>query len=154
MLFFMETKRKSYSIFTERLGYRGAGIALFREELKGAFSVLLGKRKYNPGKGQWSFPGGKADRGESPLGAAKREFCEETGVNLELLKPAFIGHIRTRIPLFDWDTFIFSTTSHMGSTQIREFTDLEWMDESAFNCRDLHFGVREACKVYRKYRRI
>jgi len=154
MLFFMETKRKSYSIFTERLGYRGAGIALFREEPEGTFSLLLGERKYNPGKGQWSFPGGKADRGESPLEAAKREFREETGVNLDLFKPAYISHIRTLIPFFDWDTFIFSTTFHMGFTQKHEFIDLEWADESALNCRNLHFGVREACKVYRKYRHI
>ena len=148
----METKRKSYSIFTRRKGYRGAGIALFREEPQGTFSVLLGKRKYNPGKGQWSFPGGKAKRKEIPFEAAKREFREETGVNLEELKPIYISHIRTLIPFFDWDTFIISTTSHMVFTQVGEFDVLEWVDESVLNRLDLHFGVRQACKAYRKYR--
>ena len=154
MSFFIETKRKSYSICTRRFGYRGAGIALFREEPGGTFSVLLGKRKYNPGKGQWSFPGGKAERKEMPLEAAKREFYEEIGVNLEDLKPVFISHIKTLIPFFDWDTFIFSSTSNIVFTEVHEFEELIWVDETALKCLYLHFGVRQACKAYRKYRRM
>ena len=37
--------------------YKGAGIALFRKN-KNGYEILLGKRKYNPGKDKWSIPGG------------------------------------------------------------------------------------------------
>lgn len=34
----------------------------------------------DPAAGRWEFPGGSIDDGESPLEAARREFCEETGL--------------------------------------------------------------------------
>ncbi|KKP69343.1 hypothetical protein A2X44_04290 [candidate division CPR3 bacterium GWF2_35_18] len=42
--------------------------------------VLLGKRKNIFGAGQWAFPGGHLEVGESTLDCAKRELFEETGV--------------------------------------------------------------------------
>lgn len=33
--------------------------------------------------GRWNFPGGKIERGESPVQAAAREFAEETGLHLD-----------------------------------------------------------------------
>jgi 8-oxo-dGTP pyrophosphatase MutT (NUDIX family) len=149
MLLFRETFEK----LNERIGYRGAGIALFREEPKEAFSVLVGKRAYNPGKGKWSFPGGGAERGEEPLKTAAREFWEETAVKLGWLKPTYIDHIRISMPLFEWDTFIFSTASHARFRIGHEFLKLGWAKESTFKRLNLHFGTIEAFKIYQKYRK-
>lgn len=47
------------------------------------YDVLMAKRKGAHGSGQWSFPGGKVDPGESSVQTAKRELFEETGLIVE-----------------------------------------------------------------------
>ena len=42
--------------------------------------VLLVAKKHEPLAGQWGFPGGKINSGETILTAAKRECFEETGI--------------------------------------------------------------------------
>ena len=49
--------------------------------------ILLVKRAFDPGKGEWSLPGGFIELGETPEEAAKRELKEETGIkNIRILK--------------------------------------------------------------------
>ena len=50
--------------------------------------ILLEKRKYEPGRGQWSIPGGLVELGESVEQTAIREVKEETGLEVE--KPEHI----------------------------------------------------------------
>ncbi|MGQ9530669.1 MAG: NUDIX hydrolase [Candidatus Bathycorpusculaceae bacterium] len=50
--------------------------------------ILLEKRKYDPGKGRWSIPGGLVELGESLEQTAIREVWEETGLEVE--KPELI----------------------------------------------------------------
>lgn len=45
--------------------------------------VLLGRRRWNPGKGKWYLPSGFVDYGESVVLAAQREVYEETGLTVE-----------------------------------------------------------------------
>lgn len=42
--------------------------------------VLLIHRQHEPDAGFWNAPGGKIDRGEDPLDAARRELREEAGI--------------------------------------------------------------------------
>lgn len=42
--------------------------------------LLVGLRRGEYGGGEWSVPGGKLERGESPLACAVRELREETGI--------------------------------------------------------------------------
>lgn len=46
--------------------------------------VLLGRRSVDPRRGYWTIPSGYVDYGESPNGAAHREFKEETGLDVTL----------------------------------------------------------------------
>ena len=46
--------------------------------------VLLIKRRYDPGKGLWSLPGGLIDLGEKLEDALVREVEEETGLKVEI----------------------------------------------------------------------
>lgn len=51
--------------------------------------VLLLKHTYR-GKYPWGLPGGWLKRGEQPMEALKREFLEETGMTVEVLKPLVV----------------------------------------------------------------
>jgi 8-oxo-dGTP diphosphatase len=53
--------------------------------LKKNGQVLLGQRpEGNSLAGQWEFPGGKIELGESPENALKRELSEELGIEAEI----------------------------------------------------------------------
>lgn len=54
----------------------GPPILAVREE------ILLIKRKNDPYKGMWAFPGGFVDKFEDPINACVREVKEETGIDL------------------------------------------------------------------------
>jgi 8-oxo-dGTP diphosphatase len=51
-----------------------------------ADGIVLLKRKGSHGEGEWSFPGGHLEFGESVLACAKREVKEELGVDLERIR--------------------------------------------------------------------
>jgi ADP-ribose pyrophosphatase YjhB (NUDIX family) len=44
--------------------------------------LLLVRRGTEPGRGQWSVPGGRVEAGERPAHAAAREVLEETGLHV------------------------------------------------------------------------
>lgn len=48
--------------------------------------ILLVKRKFDPQKGKWDYPGGFIDGGESLEHSVKREVKEELNVEVEMLK--------------------------------------------------------------------
>lgn len=45
--------------------------------------ILLGLRKGSHGEGEWAFPGGHLEFGETVFETARREVQEETGLNIE-----------------------------------------------------------------------
>lgn len=71
---------------------KAAGGVVFRKTPKGNVKVLLAHR---PSYDDWSFPKGKADKGESPEETAIREVLEETGYHCRIVAP--IGTTRHRI---------------------------------------------------------
>lgn len=46
-------------------------------------ALLLVQRANDPGKGLWSLPGGRVERGEYLADALRREVLEETGLTVE-----------------------------------------------------------------------
>ena len=61
------------------------GIVVFKQK------VLLMKRvrPSSDGLGYWELPGGGLEYGETPNGALKRELKEETGLTIDVVKPAY-----------------------------------------------------------------
>lgn len=58
----------------------GVGGVLFNRHQQ----VLLIKRNQPPAQGLWSIPGGKLESGESLVDACRREFYEETNLDIEV----------------------------------------------------------------------
>jgi len=69
--------------------YPKVGIGVMIQNEKG--QVLLGLRKGSHGEGEWAFPGGHLEFGETVFETARRETKEETGLeinNFELISVA------------------------------------------------------------------
>lgn len=82
--------------------------------------LILKRHQNKPYGGLWCFPGGKIDKGETPLEAVKRETLEETGIVLPSPQP-FKGYF-VRYPEFDF-TFIAYTQTFNKMPEVRLKTD-------------------------------
>jgi 8-oxo-dGTP pyrophosphatase MutT (NUDIX family) len=136
----------------EKIGYRGAGIALFRETPQG-FKIFLGKRKFNPGKNSWTFPGGGVEGKDSFWKTAVREFWEETGIGFGMLNAKTIDEVVISAPFFEWHTFMCLIPGTILRTKLIEFSKMAWVPETKINQYRLHPGVKTVIDRYRKLRR-
>src|SRR4051794_32169240 len=64
--------------------------------------LVLILRANDPGRGQWSLPGGKVERGETDAEAVIREMSEETGL---LVRPGALAGTVVRGPFEIHDYF-------------------------------------------------
>ena len=64
--------------------YPRVGIGVMIQNKKG--EVLLGLRQGSHGNGEWCFPGGHLEFGETVFETAKREVKEETGLDVNQFK--------------------------------------------------------------------
>jgi 8-oxo-dGTP diphosphatase len=67
----------------------GIGVMIFKNNM-----VLLAKRKGAHGEGEYAFPGGHLESGESFEGCAKRETREETGIEIENVRFQYLANIK------------------------------------------------------------
>ncbi|HWE81321.1 MAG TPA: NUDIX domain-containing protein [Gaiellaceae bacterium] len=103
--------------------------------------VLVGRRGIEPRLGYWDLPGGFLEEGEAPLDGLRREFLEETGLEIEPLEwlGAFIdpyGH--QQVLGLNW-----VVTAEGEPTAADDLDALEWFgpdelpDEMAFPSQDI-----------------
>jgi 8-oxo-dGTP pyrophosphatase MutT (NUDIX family) len=140
--------------------YRGGGVAVFRIK-NGRPEVLLGLRANNPGRGQWTFPGGGAEGQEMLSTAAVREFREETGVQLYRRYITRTGIFQIRNPFFEWNTLIIESTQNISPEKYLnkglfrergliggEFISLRWVPLAEIGNYKLHRWVEEVVTFY------
>lgn len=137
-----------------KLPYKGGGVALFyKDKITAEYSILLGKRSINPGKGKWSIPGGGYESFDSNLAAtAQREFKEETGIALKDVCDVARNHIyKIRLPLFCWDTLLYEVTStdFLSKARISEFSELKFISFSELKSYKLAFGVKAEIEAFK-----
>ncbi len=88
--------------------------------------VLVARRPAgHPCAGQWEFPGGKVEPGESPREALRREIREELG--LEIAVGPFLGsfpHASARISI---DLLAFEAEAAGGTPSPLEHDEIRWV---------------------------
>ncbi|OPY12870.1 MAG: Bifunctional NMN adenylyltransferase/Nudix hydrolase [Syntrophus sp. PtaB.Bin001] len=62
----------------------GVGVIVIKDD-----KILLVKRGTDPNKGLWAIPGGSLELGETLKEGAEREIREETGIVVDVKRPAY-----------------------------------------------------------------
>lgn len=77
-------------ILTNLLGFEHVRVGTGLMIVKDNSQVLLGKRKGSHGEGEYSWPGGHMDKGETMVEAVVRELHEECGWDLVIETPTLL----------------------------------------------------------------
>ena len=86
--------------------------------------LLLRRSSEGDAAGQWAFPGGKLEDGESAAAAAIRETQEETGFLFSTPGPALMQRIRDEV---DFTTFLVPVDEEFVPKLNNEHTAWMWI---------------------------
>jgi 8-oxo-dGTP diphosphatase len=93
--------------------------------------LLLVLRGHDPGRGQWSVPGGRVERGETDEAAVRREVAEETELSVTVGR--LVGTVERPAPtglyvIYDYLCAFAGGTPAAGS----DADDVRWVDADEF----------------------
>ena len=90
-------------------------------------SIFATARGYGDFKGQWEFPGGKVEAGESPRQALIREIREELATDITVGEQ--IGTIEYDYPTFHLSMDCFWCEVVDGELKLLEAEDAKWLSK-------------------------
>jgi ADP-ribose pyrophosphatase YjhB (NUDIX family) len=103
--------------------------------LDGRGRLLLVLRANDPGRGQWSVPGGRVEPGEADEAAVRREIAEETALSVTVVR--LCGVVERPAPagvfvIHDYLCALEHGTALAGS----DAADVRWVDPAEFAALD------------------
>ena len=97
-----------------------AGVAVVDEK------VFIAKRKPGTSIGEsWEFPGGKAEKGETPQEALVREYKEEFDIDIEVKDLFCTGHFTNKGRIYTLKAYLIKFLS--DTVKLREHSKIEWI---------------------------
>ena len=105
--------------------------------------VLLVLQNSGIYRGEWLFPGGVVDPGETPEQAARRELREETGCEAGALRKT--GSYDVTAPTVAFRVYIYRADEVRGELRAEKESDVRWFDPSDQHLRaGVRYQLREA----------
>ena len=104
--------------------------------------VFATARGYGDYKGQWEFPGGKIEPGETPQEALAREIEEELATRIRVGE--LIGTIEYDYPAFHLSMDCFWCRIESGNLTLREARASKWLTAETIDSVDWLPADREA----------
>lgn len=116
-------KRSCWSLYKEDMKTVRVVAAVICSEDK----IFATARGYGEFKGQWEFPGGKIEPGETPQEALVREIQEEIDVKIEI--GDLIDTIEYDYPSFHLSMDCFWCNVTEGEITLKEAEDARWLSK-------------------------
>lgn len=116
-------KRSCWSLYKENMKTVRVVAAVICSEDK----IFATARGYGEFKGQWEFPGGKIEPGETPQEALVREIQEELDVKIEV--GDLIDTIEYDYPSFHLSMDCFWCNVTEGEITLKEAEDARWLSK-------------------------
>ena len=108
--------------------------AVIADDLDHPTKILATERGYGEFKGQWEFPGGKIEKGETPEEAIRREIREELEVEIEV--GPLLGTIEYDYPNFHLSMECFICTILEGNLTLLEHESAKWLTKDTLDLVD------------------
>lgn len=114
--------------------------------------LLLHRAHYKPSQQTWGIPGGKVEKGETPLKGLLRELKEELNLEPNPENLEFVRHLYVRHPKIKYELYLFRwVLKSIPSITLnpKEHSNYLWQPIEAFTDVPLLEGQFEAfCFVY------